>query len=443
MNQYKNELIQNAYETINELKKEIIGLKNTLEAKTYTQLQQIESGHSAPVAKLENSTSLTQTIDKIDVIEQKFNAFEVMYMESQHQFIESFRNLDERQKIYMDNIQGTIKEIVEKSLGQNDPSKNDIDTVNETKIEHVEAINSNCADKQDNLEASKKDEDEKLLESYEINQKAVTYDSSSYSEDTGREITCEAEIHTISQSEQNETEQKDKNTKKYTKSIRKINTKDAALYEFKHRLRQFGVEVDSAGLATPRSSEIKQDLANERKEMKKAHKSFEKNRKELRNEVDRIAKGKLVSASSATSLSSYQSNQISDHSDESDGEELSKTIIRPKSASVQKMRKRNAKKLMNKFVENDIDENDIIDKMQMAQKAISSHRECIKQLLETTAHSPSSLTKIKYSHSLSAKEDTKTNDSGDNTESGVNQYNKMPNVTSRRVVFVNLDEDSM
>lgn len=436
MNEYKNELIQNAYETINELKKEIIGLKNTIEAKEYTQLQQIESGHSAPAAKLKNSTSLTQTIDKIDVIEQKFNAFEVMYMESQHQFIESFRNLDERQKIYMENIQGTIKEIVEKSLTQNDLSKNDIDTVNETKIE---AINSNCADKQDDVEAPKKVGDEKLLGSYEINQNAVTYDSSSYSEDTGREITCEAEIHTMSQNERNENDQKDRNTtKEYTKSLRKINTKDAALNEFEHRLRQFGVEIDSVGMATPRSSEIKQDLADERKEMKKTHKSFEKNRKELRNEVDRIAKGKLVSASSATSLSSNQSNQICDDS----GDELSKTTIRPKSASVQKMRKRNAKKLMNRFVENDIDENDIIDKMQMAQKAISSHRQCIKQLLETTAHSPSSLTKIKYSHSSSAKEDTKVNDSGDNTESGVNQYNKMPNVTSRRVVFVNLDEDS-
>lgn len=148
--------------------------------------------------------------------------------------------------------------------------------------------------------------------------------------------------------------------------------------------------------------------------------------------MNRIAKDRLMSASSITSLSSYQSDEQFD-------DEIESPINRnrPKSASVKHLRKRNAKKLMKKFVENDIDENDIIGKMQMAQQAINTHRECIQELLQTTAHSPNSMTKVKYS-SAAAKGDenpAKPNET-------MNQYSKMPNVTTRRVVFVNLDEDS-
>ncbi|XP_055309235.1 cilium assembly protein DZIP1L isoform X2 [Sitodiplosis mosellana] len=447
LNDSKNmdsELIQSAYDTINELKKEIVDLKNSLEAKTCTELPQIESGHPTIADKSENSASLTQTNDKIVVIEQKFNAFEVMYMESQHQFIESFRNIDERQKSYMDNIQETIKEIIEKSLEQNDPSKNTAissDIMKESISQCQAETIIDFADKPIDVEASEKCRDKKLPELHKIEQCMVANDSSSYSEDDdgGRKLTCEAEVYTISQNEQrNGCDQNDrKETKNHVKSLKKTISKDVALHEFEHRLLQFGVEMDSAGLATPRSYEINQDLVDERKEIGKAHKSFEKTRKQLRNEVDRIAKGKLASASSATSLSSYQSDHTFDESD-GDGSRKTTKFSRPKSASVQKMRKRNAKKLVNKFVENDIDENDLIDKMQMAHKAINSHRQSIQQLLETTAHSPSSLAKCKYPSMVGAK----MNDDGDNDDSGINQYNKMPNITTRRVVFVNLDEDS-
>lgn len=106
----------------------------------------------------------------------------------------------------------------------------------------------------------------------------------------------------------------------------------------------------------------------------KAHKSFDVTRKRLQNEVNRIAKEKLASASSVTSLSStsYQSDDYI--LNEIDKQTLEKASTRPKSASVQKIRNRNAKKFMRKFVENDIDENDIMDKMQMAQKAINVSR---------------------------------------------------------------------
>lgn len=171
-----------------------------------------------------------------------------------------------------------------------------------------------------------------------------------------------------------------------------------------------------------------------------SHRSFEVTRRKLTNKVDRIAREKLLSASSMTSLSSI-SHQSDEHLLDEDQQFSQIVKERPKSASVQKMRKRNAKKLMNKFVKNDIDENDIIDKMQMAQEAINSHRECIQQLLETTAHSPSSFTKNRYSSTSGATQNERPNP-GEYSESGINQYNKMPNVTTRRVVFVNLDEDS-
>lgn len=126
-----------------------------------------------------------------------------------------------------------------------------------------------------------------------------------------------------------------------------------------------------------------------------------------------------------------------------DSQKLQTAKMRPKSASVQTMRNRNAKKLMRKLVENDIDENDIMDKMEMAQKAINAHRECIQELLETTTHSPNSLTKIKYPTSFALKDtESKANNDEGNIETNTNQYNKMPNITTRRVVFVNLDEDS-
>lgn len=160
-------------------------------------------------------------------------------------------------------------------------------------------------------------------------------------------------------------------------------------------------------------------------------------RKRLRNEVNRIAKVKLASASSVTSLSSTSYQSDNHVLNEIDKQTMETATIRPKSASVQKMRSRNAKKFMRKLVENDIDENDIMDKMQIAQKAINAHRECIQELLQTTAHSPSTVSKIKYP-AASNRDDSKSQSNDTNT----NQYDKMPNITTRRVVFVNLDEDS-
>lgn len=174
-----------------------------------------------------------------------------------------------------------------------------------------------------------------------------------------------------------------------------------------------------------------------------SNKSFSRARTKLKDEVERIAKGRLTSASSMTSLSSK--SQHSTDSSENDGtQQQGSQIQRPKTASLQNTRKRHAKKVMQKLVENDIDESDILNKMQKAKQVINEHRECIQELLQTTAHGPNTMNqvpRIKYSTSAAEKANgTLVHDDSDNAP--LNKYNKMPNVTTRRVVFVNLDEDS-
>lgn len=176
-----------------------------------------------------------------------------------------------------------------------------------------------------------------------------------------------------------------------------------------------------------------------------AYKSFKTTRHKLENEVDRIAKARLRSASSVTSLSSASHFSDDQLEKELENEEPRTSKLRPKSANIQKIRKRNAKKLVKKYVENDIDESDIMDKMEMAQKAINAHRECIQELLETTAHAPNKIARIKYPAGAATTSNVtgeKPLTNGTENDNNSNQYNKMPNVTTRRVVFVNLDEDS-
>lgn len=165
----------------------------------------------------------------------------------------------------------------------------------------------------------------------------------------------------------------------------------------------------------------------------------------MNDEVERIAKKRLTSASSASSLSS-QSQLSTDSSDNDDNsQQRTKKLQRPKTASLQNTRDRNAKKLMQKLVENDIDEGDILNKMQMAKQVINEHRECIQELLQTTAHGPNTMNQIpRIKYSTEAVDKTNgTNAHDDNSDDAhTNKFNKMPNVTTRRVVFVNLDEDS-
>lgn len=260
-------MIGKAHQTIIALKKEIEDLKNSFDVKPFSE-------KSTEFLDITKNTNLVQTNDKINVIERKFNAFETMYMESQDKFIESFRSLDERQKVYMDNIQETIKEIVEKSLGHHEEIASP-----EEVAQTVENNNVNGIDNEDETEilskndigpqpTTKNEEPPQLPKPSSPNQ-ILSTDSYSQSDGEGEEnkLICQVDVHTVSSAETNLVVE-EQNPKKSAKARTRA-YKDMALNEFEQRLNQLGVDADSTGLTTPRSCEVYQDLAEEREEMKK------------------------------------------------------------------------------------------------------------------------------------------------------------------------------
>lgn len=259
----ENELIKTAHQTIIELKKEIEDLKTSLDMEKCTE-------KPPEFLDLTQDANLVQTNDKIEVIERKFNAFETMYVESQNKFIESFRHIDERHKVYMDNIQETIKEIVEKSLGHHEKISTEelLPVANEHDCEKKEEIASEDGD----IPQFKSEiEQHPQLKLHSPKQIAST-DSFSQSEGEGEDskIICQVDVHTVSSVDTNLNLHTDGelNYEKTTKAQNRL-FKDIALNEFEQRLNQLGVDADSTGLATPRSCEVYHDLAEEREEMKK------------------------------------------------------------------------------------------------------------------------------------------------------------------------------
>lgn len=91
-------------------------------------------------------------------------------------------------------------------------------------------------------------------------------------------------------------------------------------------------------------------------------------------------------------------------------------------------------RILAKLISNDIDEEDIKNKISRAQSVLEAHRESIKTLLNTTAHTP---TTIVPQSSKQPKTIVKPNDNRT-----TRPHVRLPNNNTRRVVFVNLDEDS-
>lgn len=273
------DLDRTAYEIINELKQEILELRNALNSKQIAKIPK-----EAPQEVVSKDNKLEETNDKIEFMAQKFDAFEAMYTQSQNQFIESFRNLDERQKDYMNNIQETVKEIVEESIGKysapslskraevlehNEESLNV--TVKEIGVSNDDLIidkNAKECVESGNINETKNDivPLKRTTNTVEIDDESDS-DWSSESEGKHKMVICQADIHTVdSGSDESSLKPTVKNVKK---KPRKISTKLMAKNEFEQRLRQLGVDADSVGLSTPRSQEIIEELADEREEMKK------------------------------------------------------------------------------------------------------------------------------------------------------------------------------
>lgn len=414
-------------DTIASLRAELQELKSSLvdKAKEQPETPKTKSPGLEPKAS-------TETNEKISEIQQKFTDFEAMYAQSQNQFIETFKSLDEQQKNYIHNIQDSIKEIVEKSLVQYGST---LQLNAEPKPLEAKQVGSKP------MEAIRKPVEAKPVGNKQTEAKAKPAEAKPV-------LPVEAKVEIVNSatsaesfsSEYSSTEEGEEDEEEAviapvkTKSIPNarskppsvVPSKEDVVREFEQRLEQLGVDSNASGLSSPLRCEVNKEIAEERKEIKRAHKSFSATRSKLKAEVEKIAKSKVALASSATSLS--------EDSKDSSEEEI-KRPQRPKSANVFKRRE---KTVLRKFVgTNDIDENELMGKMKMAQKAIDAHRESIQELLQTATHSPKDTS---ISEAKTAKL-TKTVNYDDNN-AAANRYSKMPNVTTRRVVFVNLDEDS-
>lgn len=308
MPQLESDLIQTAYVTINELKNDILELRNALE------YQAIDAANPEQSAKQLNRDEhkLDETNEKIDVIEQKFTAFESKFMQSEHQFIESFRNLDEQQKSYMSNIQATIKEIVVQSLtGQQDNVEGEsveiAPTANKEDQEPMEKSQEFVANRSEVAVQTVQPKPEVKPRTV-LQQQYIC--STSESDSEMDEVVCHVDVHAvdsdrsdasakIGQSHRNRFDEDGENgeaayhvDEHTTDSDRSDasqmggNTqrngvdededgsqmdevRHDVINELEQRLRQIGVDVDSTGLSTPRSEKAQQNLTDDREEMVK------------------------------------------------------------------------------------------------------------------------------------------------------------------------------
>lgn len=272
-------------QTIIELKREIAELQNALKVKTVSESK-------APVASdlPESKTNvLQQTSGKIDVIEQKFCAFESMYMKSQSDFIESFRHLDERQKDYMNNITQTIKDIVEQSLGSHDTctipeksSKHEIDVENKTVKTSTETKENGMIDHEEKLDHKEmpveqipnKVDQPKISPQIPEDLTSEMSSCSDENENDVKETVCQADIHHNESDSSEESSDDGLSKTQQPITMNKETIKEAAVSDLENRLSQLGVDAESIGIPTPRSQQVHEDLAEEREEMKKVNKVF-------------------------------------------------------------------------------------------------------------------------------------------------------------------------
>lgn len=255
---FESDVIQTAYITINELKNDILQLRNALQGHPHEVADsELQGNQSNP-----NFNKLNETNEKIDVIEQKFNAFESKFVQSQNAFIESFRNLDEQQKCYMSSIQETIREIVEKSLVEQHVDGHSIENHDDNKTPLAKANEAPLVKENSMPKAKYRQnvENQTIQAKPEIKPRttiqAPPNDSSSEESDSENgEVVCRADIHAVDQMDSGQ-QSKDE--------IRKD-----IMNEFEQRLKQIGVDGESIGLSTPRSEKAQQSLSDDREEMKK------------------------------------------------------------------------------------------------------------------------------------------------------------------------------
>lgn len=85
---------------------------------------------------LNNQTErvLEQTNDKIDSIQERFTQFQDIFFQHQKEFAESFKNLDERQKYYVDHVNDMVKNLELRGPAENKQDlTRKVDPINDAK----------------------------------------------------------------------------------------------------------------------------------------------------------------------------------------------------------------------------------------------------------------------------------------------------------------------
>lgn len=216
-----------------------------------------------------DSTQIQTPNDKIDVIQQKFSEFETMYTQSQNEFIETFRNLDERQKIYMNDIQHSIKEIVEKSLEKYESTmqlhksdNNHEETTVEMEKMHV-SIDEKNSNTMNGL-MNDNDQDDDLCSEHSLTDGSI--------QENGK--IDETVYPIVIPNESKKMIKKIPKPLKRSKKCTNNNSRGTVVIEFEKRLHQLGVDANSPGLSTPKTIEVSKEMADEREEIKKVNLNF-------------------------------------------------------------------------------------------------------------------------------------------------------------------------
>lgn len=226
-----------------------------------------EKARVAPDTTQQTDTVLEQTSVKIDVIQQKFLQFENMYFQSQQEFIANFRNLDERQKMYMSDIELTIKDIIGKSLSAASRSNLTIDVVGDTNLSDLKQ--DNVPEVHDENENQAEVEREKIAKDQEDDgDRANTSSEYSLTDYSVEHENDDEIIYPIQTSD--EQEQKEMIPVPQKRKLR-IN-RSVAVEELGRRLTEVGVNPSAIGLSTRKTKQIAKELSEDRDIVKKVGK---------------------------------------------------------------------------------------------------------------------------------------------------------------------------
>lgn len=237
---------------ITELKQEIANLKSELSNQSTAKNPEARTESPLPT----NNTDLEQTNSKIDVIQQRFAKFETMYMQSQQEFIASFQNLDERQKVYINDIELTVKDIIERSFSSISRSSLALDAVSEPNLPVIKEAEP--FEEQLHAESPKQGDG--------VGSGSSEYSLTDYSVNENDDEIVYPIAETGAEAEKSDGLVPLKRRMRINRSV--------AVEELQRRLAEFGVNPSALGVSTRKMAEIAKELGEDREVVKQASAFF-------------------------------------------------------------------------------------------------------------------------------------------------------------------------